>query len=67
MPTTTLDPIARLTEASANLAAAEAQVAYLVRVARNRKHSYSDGQEHTWQEIGDALGTSRQAAQQRFG
>jgi hypothetical protein len=66
MPTSTLDPIARLTEAAITLEHAEAQVRFLVHVARSPRHIYSDGAEHSWQEIGDALGTSRQAAHQRF-
>jgi len=61
-----MSPIERLTEARATLNSAERRVGYLVRVARDPQHIYSDGQQHSWQEIGTALGTTRQAAQQRF-
>lgn len=48
-----------LGDAAAMLAGAEALVR--ARVDMARRH------DHTWAEIGDALGVSRQAAQQRYG
>lgn len=48
-----------LGDAGAMLAGAEALVR--ARVESARRH------EHTWAEIGDALGVTRQAAQQRYG
>lgn len=52
-----------------------ADLSVLGAFARARKHIDSQidiimwdlADQHTWQEIGDALGISRQAAQQRYG
>jgi len=53
------DPLAAVNEAVRKLRDAEAELREAVDVAR--------GAGHTWQDIGDLLGTSRQAAFQRFG
>lgn len=53
------DPLAAVGEALRTVRAAEAGLKEAVEAARRSGH--------TWQEIGDVLGTSRQAAFQRFG
>lgn len=54
-----VDPLEWITTARARLRAAEADLA--AAAARARQHG------HSWAAIGDRLGITRQAAQQRFG
>lgn len=57
----------RLRRAARRLANARDEVDRLVKAARDPEDPLGDGAVHTWTDIGEALGLTRQAAQQRYG